>query len=382
MERRPGAAGLGDAAFYACAGVALALHAFVLARTPLLTGGADLLPHLRLIELMAEAPALRNVYAPAYHALGALVARAGGLALYPHLFAFAAALVYVAGFRAFQRGAGLPAAASALFALSPYAFALTGCLPKTEAAGYGLALWSLGCLVGGRWVGAALGLAATFWVHTASAIFLGMTGGIWALARREPRALAALAAGTLGFGPLLVVHLAAGCSFAQALMLSEDDYLRATARWSSLAVWDVILLLASPLALGLAALGARPLWERDRALALTCGALVGIYLNELWLSPFAMRTALDLARGLSVLAVPVAVAGGMALARRPRATAALLVASGLWAVLCVGWVVPRSCHVRTFAIEELRGLELDRCTFRWRGPAIRRELRRPAPVER
>ena len=376
-QQQSAAASPGDRAFLACAAAALALHAFVLASIPALTGGADLLPHLRLIQQMAEAPALRTVYAPAYHVLGAIVARSVGLEIYPKLFAFAAALVYIAGFRSFQRAARLPAAASALFALSPYAFALTWCVPKTEAAGYGFALFGLGRLVSGRWMGAALWLAATFWFHTASALFFGIAGGIWALARREPRALAALAAGTLGSAPLLAAHLAAGCSFGESLMLSENDYLRATARWSSFAVWDVVVLLASPLALGLAALGTRPRWERDRALALTCAALVGIYLNEIWLSPFPMRTSLDLFRGLSLLSVPVSIAGGVALARHPRAAATALVASGLWALLCVAWVVPRAYHVRTFALEELRDLQVARCTFRWRGPAIHRAPRAP-----
>jgi hypothetical protein len=154
-------------------------------------------------------------------------------------------------------------------------------------------------------------------------------------------------------------------------MLSRDDYLRATSSWSSAGVWDLILLLASPLALGLAALGARPLWQRSRPAAAVCAVLGILYLNEIWLSPFAMRSAMDLLRGLSVLSFPVAIAGGFALAARPRAAPWLLGACALFAVFSTRMVIPRSCHVREVSLDELQKMEVARCTFRWRGPAQR-----------
>ena len=60
--------------FRCSAAGALLLHAWLLFGESALAGGADLTPHLRLIERMGEAPALRSVYPPGYHALGALLA--------------------------------------------------------------------------------------------------------------------------------------------------------------------------------------------------------------------------------------------------------------------------------------------------------------------
>jgi hypothetical protein len=348
------------------------LHAWLVLGTPGLWGGADLLPHLRLIERLAEEPGLHNVYAPAYHVAGALLAPWIGLASVPKVLALLSAAAYIAGFRFFQRSAGLPEASAALFALSPYAFSLTWCIPKTELAGYGLAFVGLGMLGRRRYVLLALVLAASFYVHTAAAIFLGLAGGVWALAGRDARALVALAAGTLGFLPLFAAHLAAGCTAAQALLLSEGDYLRATAKWSSAAVWDVIVELASPLAVVLAVLGARDLARRSAPLAAVCAVLLAAYLNELWLAPFETRTTLDLLRGLAVLAFVVAIAGGVALDERRRALPWLLGACALWAAASVVFVVPRSCHVRPVGLDELRDLEVARCSFSWRGPAIHR----------
>jgi hypothetical protein len=356
--------------------VALALHGWILFGHSELRGGADLLPHLRLIQQMAEAPELRSVYAPAYHAIGALLSPLVGLALFPKFFAFAAAAAYLLGFRFFQRGAGLPTACAALFAFAPYTLALSRCIPKTEVAGYALAFVALGMLARRRYVATALILALCFWVHTAAAILLGIAGGVWALASRDARGLAALAAGTLGFAPLLVAHVAAGCSPAEALLLSENDYLRATSAWSSAGVWDVILMLASPVALLLAALGAPALWRRHVPAAAVCAVLVVLYLNELWLSPLEMRSALDLLRGLSVLSLPLAVAGGFALEAQRRTGPWLVLAAGLWALLCLPTALPRACHVREVSLAELRGLEVSRCTFRWHGPAIQRPARR------
>ena len=72
--------------FRVAAAAALALHAVVVFGAPGLHGGEDLVPHLRLIELMRDKPGLHNVYAPAYHVLGALLSNWVGLDLYPRLF--------------------------------------------------------------------------------------------------------------------------------------------------------------------------------------------------------------------------------------------------------------------------------------------------------
>ena len=71
-KRAPLAPPEGTLAFRWSAAGALSLHAIVLFSGPL-SGGADLTPHLRLMQQMADAPALRNVYAPAFHAAGALL---------------------------------------------------------------------------------------------------------------------------------------------------------------------------------------------------------------------------------------------------------------------------------------------------------------------
>ena len=380
---RVGGTGSDGWVFWPCALLAMILHGWLVLGAHGLWGGADLLPHLRLIERMVEDPGLHNVYAPAYHVAGALLAPWIGLASVPKVVALLSAAAYIAGFRFFQRSAGLPEASAALFALSPYSFSLSWCIPKTELAGFGLAFVGLGMLGGRRYALLALVLAATFYVHTAAAIFLGLAGGVWALASRDGRALAALAAGTLGFAPLFAAHLAAGCTPAQSLMLTENDYLRATAKWSSAAVWDVIVALASPIAVALALVGARDLARRSAPLAAVCGVLFVLYLNELWLAPLTMRTALDLLRGLSVLAFVVAVVGGVALAERRRALPWLLGACALWAVVSVVFFVPRSCHVRAVGVDELRDLEVARCSFSWRGPAIHRAPRpEAAPPDR
>lgn len=369
-----------DWTFWSCAAGAIALHALLLFGAPELRGGGDLLPHLRLIQLMGEAPALRNVYAPAYHVLGALVSPLSGIALYPKVFALAAAAAWIAAFRFFQRALELPSASSALFALAPYSFALSSSPPKVEVLGYATAFLALGLLARRRYAVLAAVTAVAFWVHTASALFLGIAAGVFALAGRDLRGLAALAVGSLGATPLLAAHLAAGCTPMQALMLSKNDYLRATADWSSAQVWDVICVLASPIAVILAALGARLLWRHSRSLAVTCAVLVALYLNELWLARFETRSSLDLLRGLSVLAFPVAIAAGLALRERPRVLPWALALCGLWAVGATVWVVPRTFHTREFSLSELRQLRVARCTFRWQGPAIQRPRRsRPVP---
>lgn len=354
-----------------CAALALALHGVLLLSSPGLQGGADLLPHLRLIEWMREAPGLRNSYAPAYHILGAWLVPVLGFAGYVKGFSFAAAALLLAGFRVFQRASGLPDESAALFALSPYLLSLSYCAPKVEAAGYGIALAGLAALLRGRFLLAALALGATFWVHTAAALLFGLAGGILCLVRWDLRGLVALAVGTVFASPLVVAHLRAGCSFAEALLFSEGDYLRSRPL-ASLAQIDVVLLLAGPVAVALAVLGARALWVRQRAVAVVCGVLVLLYLNELWLAPLGRGTTLNLLRGLTVLAIPVAAAAGVGLAARPRWLSWAVGASALWLVGSAVWVVPKACFVRPISELELRDLQVDRCTFRWHGPHIHR----------
>ena len=365
-KARPGAAPL----FWLCAGGALLLHAALLLALPGLAGGGDLLPHLRLIQRMAEDPALRSVYAPAYHAIGALLTPLVGLENYPRVFAWLSAGALIAGFRYFQRAARLPDTCSAVFALWPYSLSYSWCLPKIEGAGYALAFVGLGLLLRRRYVFTALVLTATFGVHTASALFLGIAAGVVCLTSRDPRGLLALAAGTLAAAPLFAAHLAAGCTLAEAFLLSRDDYLRETSSWSSALIWDRIVLLASPPALVAAALGARATWRRHRPLAMLCAAVVALYLNELWLAPLATRTSLDLLRGLVILALPVSVCAGVCLDARPRLARSVLALCALFALADAALVLPRSCQVRPVALSELRDLEVARCTFRWWGPHI------------
>lgn len=370
-----GSQAAGDGWFRASAAAALLLHAIVLARSQDLQGGADLQVHLRLMQQMAEAPALRNTYAPAYHLLGALLAPALGFAVYTKLIAFLSAAGLIAGFRFFQRAAGLPAAVSALFVWIPYLFALSWCLPKLETAGYALAFSGLALLIRGRHAGLALTLALAFLVHTAAALFLGLAGGILALRLRDPRGFAALAAGSLAGGLLVAVHLGAGCTPAEALLFSRGDYLRSTARAGSLVRWPTLLALVGVPALAAAAFGVRELIRRHRTVSILAGVVLVLYLNELWLAPFGARTTLDLQRGLTLLAFPVSAAAGVALASRPRWLPGLLAASAIWAAVCTFQVTPASCTVRSFDLDEVRELSIDRCTFRWRRAAG------PAPAE-
>ncbi len=360
--------------FWGSAAAAIALHAWLLFGGSVfgaselsggdLRGGADLLPHLRLIQQMGESPEIRSVYPPAYHALGALVTPWLGLAAFPKFVGLLGAIALIAGFRAFQRAAALPDAASALFAWAPYTFALSWCLPKIEAVGYGLALMALAAQTRHRYAVLALLLAATFWVHTAAALLLGLCGGVLALANRDRRALTALAVGALGALPLIAAHWTDGCTLAQALLFSPGDYLRANlARGHD---WISLIALVGPIGLGLAWVGAPALWRDHRPLAWMCVVIVVLYLNELWLAPFSARTTLDLLRGLTILAIPVAIAGGRAVSERPRAQAAAIAACAAWAIGVSAFVVPGSCHTRPIELAAIENLRVDRCTFRWR----------------
>jgi hypothetical protein len=355
----------GKRLFYFSAAGALAIHAALLLGIDGIQGGADLRPHLRLIQLMGEAPAVRSVYAPAYHGLGGLLATWIGLGAYAKLFAFAAAAALIAGFRSFQRSARLPDLAAALFAWSPYAFALTWCAPKVEAAGYALAFAALGWLLERRYAALAFALAGTFLVHTAAALFLGLAGGVLALTRRDGRALLALAAGSVAAAPLFASHLAAGCSLAEAFLFSSGDYLRQAGASTSPAMWDRIAVLCGPIAVGAAVTGAPSLWRRDRRLAALCAVVVALYLNELWLAPFGAATTLNLLRGLTLLAFATAVCGGVALADRPRIAVPALCACALFSAVAAWTVVPRACFVTSFTVAEVSNTAVDRCTFRW-----------------
>jgi hypothetical protein len=354
----------GDRLFQASAAAALCLHAALLLR-PGLEGGADLLPHLRLMEQMAAAPGLRSVYPPAYHALGALLLGWLGAEAAVKLLAFAGVAALIAGFRAFQRAAGLPPECAAVFALAPYGFALSWCLPKVEAAGYGLACFGLACVWRERPRALAACLAGAFAVHTGAALFLGLTAGVAALARRDRRALAGLLVGCLLAAPLFAAHLAAGCSAAEALLLSRGDYLRSIAGWSSLSDWPRVVALAGPPAVAAAALGAAPLWREHRAAAVVALAVLAVYANELWLAPLGARTTLNLLRGLTVLAIPVAAAAGVAAAARPRLALPLLVACAAWALGAAWLVLPGSCHRAPIELSQLEATHVDRCRFQW-----------------
>ncbi len=361
--------------FLACAVLALALHAAFALRGAELRGGADLVPHLRLIEWMGESPALRTVYAPAYHAIGALLAPAVGLAATPRLFAFLSAAALIFAFRFFQRAAGLPDAASALFALSPYALTLSYCLPKVEFAGHAVGLVGLGLLLRRRYVGVALCAAAAFLVHTMAALVFGLAAGVLALARRDGRALLALTAGALAASPLFAAHMASGCSLAQSFLFSRSGYLGHPALAAAPLI-DArgllrVVMLASPVALLAAVLGVRAAWHRHREVAIVALVLVAFYLNSLWLAPFGVRTGLGLQRGLSVLALPIAIFGGVWLVGRPRFAPALLLACGLFAVGSAVAVVPDACFVRPIALDEIRDLRVARCRFSWNGPNLR-----------
>jgi hypothetical protein len=361
----------GTALFRASALGSLTFHALLLLSTDGLQGGGDMKPHLRLIQLMGEQVALYNVYPPLYHALGALTAPALGLATFPEWFAWCSAACLIAGFRFFQRAAQLPDASSALFAWAPYGFALSWCLPKIEVAGYAIALFALGFATRRRYAALAAALAAAFFVHTGAALFLGLAAGTLAMAQRDARALIALAAGSLTGAALPLAHVAAGCSAAQALLFSEGDYLRPAPWRHNLLQWDRILVLANPIALVAAVAGAPLLWRRHRPTAVLCIAISALYANEIWLAPFGARTTLDLLRGLTIFALPVAASAGVFLAPRPGAALIAVAGSAALAVLAAWLVVPEACVSKPIDVATIERLDVDRCSFRWRVRSVR-----------
>jgi hypothetical protein len=357
-------------AFWLCAGLALLVHLSLYARAGGLHGGGDLLPHLRLIQLMGESPALRNIYPPAYHVLGALLTPVVGLSAYPSVFAFLSAIGLLLAFRFFQRATALPDESAALFALLPYPLALSWCVPKIQFAGLALMLFGLGLLARRRYAFAATALAATFYVHTAAALVFGLLGVVLTIGRRDRRGVAALACGTLLATPLFVAHLEDGCSWAQALLLTPSGFLG----WGRAGIFDGVqwvILLASPLALVTAGIGSSDLWRRHRQLIWICLALVVLWTSPIWLAPFGVRSAVDLMRGLSLASIALAIPGGLALVGRPRLRVAVLAISALWLMGCAAWAVPSACFTRSIALDELDQLEVARCRFVWRRPAAR-----------
>lgn len=345
---------------------ALTLHAWLLATSDGIVGGGDLKPHLRLIQQMAESPGLRNVYAPAYHGIGAAFTQLFPLDVYPKLFAWLSMATLVAAFYRFQRALALPDMATVLFAWSPYHFALTTCLPKIEVAGYAICLLGLSFLFERRPRALALALTAAFWVHTSSALVLGYAAGVIALARRDTQSISALAVGTLLAAPLPLTHVLAGCSFPEALLFSHGDYLRSAIRENPLASIRHIALLANPIALVAAILGTKALVQYHRSLAVGCFAMVLLYTNELWLAPFNIRTTLDLTRGLTLLSIPLSLAGGLALGAHPRNAFAAVIGSIALAGTAIAWAIPTTCVSKPVDIATIDALSVDRCQFRWR----------------
>jgi hypothetical protein len=365
-QARPAESSFPGSLFACSAAGALLLHAALLFATGPLAGGADLLPHLALMEGWADEPGLRSTYAPAYHAAGALLSRVIPLQMAVKLLSLGAAAALLFGFRAFQRASGLPDASAALFCWAPYGFALSWCLPKVEAAGYGLAFAGLAWAWRKRRAAVAAALAGCFLVHTGAALFLGLCGGVLALQRRDGRLLAALTAGCLLAAPLVATHLAAGCSLAEALLFSEGDYLRRAGAWTSFSLGWRLPVLAGPVALALAAAGARALWREHRSVSVVALVVAVLCTNELWLAPLGVGSTLNLLRGLTILAFPLAAAAGVWVAAQPARTGVAVVAAAALVAVASGAVaLPGSCHRVPVDAERLAALEIDRCTFRW-----------------
>jgi hypothetical protein len=355
--------------FWPAAGLALALHAWLALGREGLVGGGDLVPHLALIRATELAAGIYNPYAPAYHLAGAIAVPWIGAMAYAAAVALAGALLLIAGFRSLQLAAQLPDAAAAVFALTPYLLSLSWCTPRIEAIGYGLLLFGLAAQLRGRRSALACLLAACFWVHTASALLFGIAAGALALLRRDVRDLAALAAGSLGAAPLVASHLAAGCSLPAAFLFAAGGYSRALSEplLPENSVW--LLPLANPIALLAGLSGAATLWRRSRVLAGLCALILVLYLNNFWLAPFGQRTLVTPLRGLSLLAIPVAIAAGALCAERPQLARWLVFASALWALASPLWLVPKACFVRPISQGEIDAVAVDRCSFRWTAPA-------------
>ncbi|MCH2172554.1 hypothetical protein MK489_17395 [Myxococcota bacterium] len=352
-----------------CLALAVGLDLALVWGRPGLWAGADLVPHLHLIDAVRQGTWLPNVYAPMYHWLGALFAPWAGPTAYPKAVAIFGALVLLAGFRSFQQAARLPDASLAIFALSPYVLSLARNFPRVEALGYGLLLFGLSAVLRRRHALLALLLGLTFYVHTASALLFGLAAGTLALASRDPKALLALAVGSLGAVPLVLAHTEAGCTIPEAMLFSRGGYSLSMTETRILPRnWPWILPLAGPIALVAAVAGAGILWRCRRPLAVLCAVLVLLYLNNLWLAPFGQRTLVTLLRGLSVLAIPVAVAAGVWAAGSKRRLWGVLCACSVWALVSVPWVIPHSGFNRPIHPTEHVGVQVSRCSFTWKTP--------------
>jgi len=314
---------------------------------------------------MSDRLALYNTYAPGYAALGSLATPILGVELYVKVFALLASLFLMAGFRFFQRAAKLPDTASAVFVFTPYLLALSACTPKIETLGYGLLLFCIGLLLKKRYVGVALVVAVCFYWHTASALLLGLVGGVLCLARRDWRGLAALAFGSALAAPLMAAHIEAGCSFAESLMLARGGFSPVAGTPVVPPNWPWLLPLANPASLVAAGLGAAATWRRNRPIAILCCAFVLLYLNNVWLAPFEIRTLVTLLRGLPMLAIPVAIAAGVFAARSSRRAVGVVGLAALVAVASVPTAIPNACFTRRIDLAEIAGTSIERCIFRW-----------------
>ena len=101
-------------------------------------------------------------------------------------------------------------------------------------------------------------------------------------------------------------------------------------------------------------------------MALVCGLIVALYLNELWLAPFGVRTTLDALRALTILAIPVAAAAGLAVHGSRARSLGLLAASAALAIATTFTVVPVACVSKPIDVAEIERFDVDRCMFRWR----------------
>lgn len=351
--------------FRISAAFAIALHVFLIFGRDGIWGGGDLIPHLHVMDAMREELALYNTYAPGYSMLGALATPILGIEKYVKFFALAASLFLMTGFRFFQRAANLPDTASAVFVFTPSLLALSSCTPKVEALGYGLLLFCLGLLLNKRYVGAALALAAGFYWHTASALLLGLVGGVLCLARRDLRGLAALAFGSALAAPLVAAHLEAGCSFAESLMLARGGFSPVAGTPVAPPNWPWLLPLANPVSLVAAGLGAASTWRRNRPIAILCCVFVFLYFNNVWLAPFEVRTLVTLLRGLPMLAIPIAIAAGVFASRSARTAVCVVGLAAAFAVASVPTAIPEACFTKRIDLTQIASTSIDRCIFRW-----------------
>jgi hypothetical protein len=359
----------GTMLFRVSAAFAIALHVFLIFGRDGVWGGGDLIPHLHVLHAMREKLALYNTYAPGYSMLGALASPIVGAELYVKYFALAAFLSLIAGFRFFQRAAHLPEAASAVFVFTPYWLALSSCTPKVEALGYALLLVCLGLLLKNRYVGAGLVLAACFYWHTASALLLGLVGGILCVARRDMRGIAALAFGSALAIPLVATHLAAGCSLAESLMLARGGFSPVVGTPVVPPNWPWLVPLANPAVLVAASLGAASTWRWNRPIAILCCAFVLLYFNNVWLAPFEIRTLVTLLRGLPMLAIAIAIAAGVFASRSTRTALWVVGLAAAGAVVSLPSAIPNACFTKRIDLAQASSTSIDRCIFRWQLPA-------------